>query len=90
MATKKTPLRMCVGCREMKSKQELIRIVKTPENEIVFDPTGKKNGRGAYICKKAECLQKAEKINALSHAFGGNVDKEIYARLKGEQESLEG
>lgn len=89
MATKKTPLRMCIGCREMKPKQELVRIVKTPENEIFFDPTGKKNGRGAYICKDVACLAKAEKINALSHAFGINVDKEIYSRLKGDSDTLE-
>ncbi len=89
MAAKKTPMRMCTGCREMKPKQELVRIVKTPENEIVFDPTGKKNGRGAYICKSLECLSKAEKTNALARAFAMNIDKEIYSRLKGDFESLE-
>lgn len=81
MATKKIPLRMCIGCREMKPKAELDRIVKTPDGEIVIDKTNKISGRGAYICKSGDCLKKAEKINALSHTFSISVDREIYSRL---------
>lgn len=89
MSTKKTPLRMCIGCREMKPKSELQRIVKTPSGEIKIDKTNKLSGRGAYICKNAECLKKAEKINALSHTFSMPVDKEIYSRLITESDALE-
>ncbi len=87
MATKKIPLRMCVGCREMKPKAELYRIVKTPDGEIVIDKTNKIAGRGAYICKCGECLKKAEKINALAHTFSMAVSKEIYSRLETECEN---
>lgn len=89
MSTKKTPLRMCIGCREMKPKSELQRIVKTPSGEIKIDKTNKLSGRGAYICKNAECLKKAEKTNALSHTFSMPVDKEIYSRLITESDALE-
>ena len=66
MKTKsKTPLRQCTGCREMKSKKEMIRVIRTPENEIQLDATGRKNGRGAYVCLSQECLEKAVKIMAL-------------------------
>ncbi len=81
MATKKIPLRMCIGCREMKPKAELNRIVKTPEGEIVIDKTNKLSGRGAYICKCGDCLKKAERINALAHTFSMPIDKKIYSRL---------
>lgn len=64
--TKKLPMRQCVGCGEMKPKKELIRVLKTAENEIIIDKTGKKNGRGAYICSSRECLEKALKTMALS------------------------
>lgn len=87
MATKKIPLRMCIGCREMKPKAELYRIVKTPEGNIVIDKTNKLSGRGAYICKCGECLKKAEKINALSHTFSMAVDKQIYLQLAEECEN---
>lgn len=73
----------------MKPKRELIRIVKTPDDKILIDTTNKISGRGAYICNCAECLLKAQKINALSHAFSMVVDKEIYARLIKEREALE-
>ncbi len=59
MANKKIPMRKCVGCQEMKEKKSLIRVVKTAEGDIILDDTGKKNGRGAYICKSLECLKKA-------------------------------
>ena len=82
MNVKKTPMRMCTGCREMKPKKELIRVVKTPEGEIKLDTVGKLNGRGAYICKCAECLKKAEKSNALSRAFNQTVSSEVLMQLE--------
>lgn len=66
----------------MKPKIELIRIVRTPEGDIKLDPTGKLNGRGAYICKSAECLKKAQKTGALSRAFGTEIPEEIFAELE--------
>lgn len=66
---KKVPMRMCVACREMKPKKELIRVVRTPEGEIVADETGRKNGRGAYLCRSETCLNKALKIRALDRAL---------------------
>ena len=89
MSIKKTPMRMCTACRQMKPKNELVRIVKSKENEISLDATGKKNGRGAYICKNPECLKKAEKSNSLARAFEMSVGKEIYERLKEELEQIE-
>ena len=64
MANKKIPMRKCVGCQEMKEKKSLIRVVKTAEGDIILDDTGKKNGRGAYICKSLECFKKAKKTKA--------------------------
>ena len=64
MANKKIPMRKCVGCQEMKEKKSLIRVVKTAEGDIILDDTGKKNGRGAYICKSLECFKKAEKTES--------------------------
>ncbi len=84
MSTKKIPMRMCTACREMKPKRELVRIVKTPEGEIKLDLTGKLNGRGAYICKSCDCLQKAEKTGALKRAFSCEISSEIYDSLKKE------
>ena len=82
MRAKKTPARMCTACREMKPKNELIRIVRTPEGDIKIDSTGKLGGRGAYICKSAECLSKAMKSRALSRAFGVEIPEEIFAELE--------
>ncbi len=82
MQTKKKPSRQCIGCRESREKKELIRVVKTPEGEIVLDRTGRQNGRGAYLCDCAECLQKARKTNALSRSFKMNVSPEIYDELE--------
>lgn len=82
MQKKKIPMRMCVGCGEMKPKMELIRIVKTPENEIMVDLKGKANGRGAYICKNAECLLKAVKAKRLERTFETVISEEIYNTLK--------
>ncbi len=84
MKNKKVPIRQCIGCRERKAKQELLRIVHTPEGEILLDLTGKRNGRGMYLCKNAECLLKAEKKKALQQAFGTSISVEIYKKLEKE------
>lgn len=86
MKVRKTPLRKCIGCNELKSKNELTRIVKTKENEVFIDLSGKANGRGSYICKDVECLEKAHKRDSLSRAFKMKVDAELYEKLKGEIE----
>lgn len=78
---RKVPLRKCIGCNEMKSKKEMIRVVRTAENEIVPDPTGKKNGRGAYVCC-IKCLEKAMKSRGLSRALNTAVPEEVYEKLK--------
>ena len=70
---KKIPQRQCVGCREMKDKKALLRIVRTPEGEILLDSTGKKSGRGAYVCPDPECLKKARKSRALERAFDNTL-----------------
>lgn len=82
MQGKKKPERQCIGCRESKGKKELIRIVKTPEGDIIVDRTGRKNGRGAYLCDNRECLEKARRANALSRSFKMNVPDEIYDELE--------
>ncbi len=84
MQERKRPQRQCIGCRQSKEKQELIRIVKTPEGEIVLDRTGRKNGRGAYLCNNEECLKKACKSNALSRSFRMNISEETYRELERE------
>ncbi len=75
---KKIPMRMCIGCGEMKPKKELIRVVKSPEGEISLDFTGKKSGRGAYLCSSQECLTMAQKSRKLEKSFSCRVDKEVY------------
>lgn len=84
MTTKKIPMRMCIGCREMKPKRELVRVVKTPEGEIKLDLTGKLNGRGAYICRDAECFKKIQKHNALAHTFSIKIEPSVYESLEQE------
>ena len=84
MKVKKIPLRMCTGCMEMKPKKELIRVVKSPENEVSVDLTGKKSGRGAYICRNLECLEKAFKAKRLSRNLDISISEEIYNRLREE------
>ena len=79
---KKIPLRMCVGCHEMKPKKELIRVVRSPEGEISLDLTGKKNGRGAYVCADPACLKKARKIRAFERKFEASIGDEIYEALE--------
>lgn len=82
MSAKKMPQRMCVGCREMKEKRALKRIVRSPEGEISIDETGKKNGRGAYLCPSPECLAKARKTRSLERAFAAKIPDEIYQALE--------
>jgi len=83
---RKIPQRQCVGCRVMKDKKALIRVVKTPENEIVLDVTGKKSGRGAYVCPEMECLKKARKSRALERAFDLTIPAEVYDALEAQME----
>jgi predicted RNA-binding protein YlxR (DUF448 family) len=89
MSAKKVPLRQCTGCGEMKSKKEMIRVIKTPEDEIVLDTTGKKNGRGAYICACLDCLNKAIKNRGLERSLKVNIPTEVYEELKKELDKLE-
>ncbi len=89
MLAKKIPMRMCVACRQMKPKIELIRVVKTPEGEIVASAASKLNGRGAYICRDKACIEKAQKTGALSRALETPVEKAVYENLKKGCEDLE-
>lgn len=84
MKVKKIPQRMCIGCQTMKPKKELIRVVKNAEGNIKVDLTGKSPGRGAYICKSSECLEKAIKQKRLEKAFGTSISEEIYNGLRDE------
>ena len=78
---KKIPMRMCVGCREMKPKKELLRVVRSPEGEVSIDPGGKKSGRGAYVCPNEACLKKAGKQKALDRALERSISQEILEQL---------
>ncbi|MDE5834340.1 MAG: YlxR family protein [Ruminococcus sp.] len=78
MKPKKIPMRMCLGCNEMKPKKELIRMVKSPDGETSLDFTGKKSGRGAYICRSTECFGKARKARRFEKAFSCRIDDSIY------------
>lgn len=84
MKVKKVPMRMCNGCLEMKTKKELIRVVKDKDNNISVDLTGKMAGRGAYVCKDTKCLEAAFKAKRLNRNLSSNIDVEIYERLKEE------
>lgn len=86
---KKIPLRQCMGCGEMKSKKEMMRVLKTQEEGIVLDVTGKKNGRGAYLCISGECLKKARKNKGLERSFKMSIPNEIYEKLEKEFEENE-
>mgnify|MGYP003461883544 FL=1 len=88
MGLKKIPLRMCLGCNEMKPKNELIRVVKDPEGNISLDFTGKKNGRGAYICRSKACLEKAIKSKRIERSFSVAIPNEIYDSLEKEMDLL--
>jgi hypothetical protein len=84
MKPKKIPMRMCLGCNEMKPKKELIRVVRPPEGDICLDFTGKKAGRGAYICRSRECLEKARKARRLEKAFSCRIDESVYGVMSDE------
>ena len=89
MQQKKIPMRQCVGCREMKPKRELCRVVRSPEGEVKLDFRGKANGRGAYVCPNADCLKKAIKTNALSRALETEIPQEVYEVLQQQMEAGE-
>ena len=82
-------MRQCAGCGEMKSKKELIRVIKTPEDDIVIDATGKKNGRGAYLCNSIECFNKAVQRKSLDRSLKVTIPKEIYTELEKELKELD-
>lgn len=84
---KKIPLRQCLGCREMKPKRELIRVVRSPEGEISLDFKGKAPGRGAYICPAPACLKQAIKAKALERAFSTQIPEAVYEKLNEEMEA---
>lgn len=81
---KKVPMRQCIGCGCMKSKKEMMRVLKDTEGNILLDVTGKKNGRGAYLCKTEECLKKARKNKGLERSFKMSIQTEVYDRLEQE------
>lgn len=81
MAEKKIPMRKCLGCNEMKPKKELIRAVKNPQGEISLDLTGKKSGRGAYICPDKDCFDKARKGKRLERALETKIPEEVYDEM---------
>lgn len=84
MKTKKIPMRMCLGCNEMKNKRDLIRVVKSPEGDVSLDFTGKKSGRGAYICKNLECFEAAHKARRFERSLSCRIDEKVYEELKNE------
>ena len=88
MSGKKIPLRQCIGCGEMKSKKEMIRVIKTAEDQILLDATGRKNGRGAYLCPSMERLKKAVKGRGLERSFKMAIPQEVYEALGKEMEEL--
>ena len=89
MSVKKIPLRQCIGCGEMKSKKEMIRVIKTAEDQILLDATGRKNGRGAYLCPSMECFKKAVKGRGLERSFKMAIPREVYETLEKEIEEID-
>lgn len=81
---RKIPLRKCTGCNEMKPKKELVRVVKSPTGEIALDLTGKKAGRGAYVCRDLDCLKKARKSRGFERAFAQKIPDAVYDQMEGE------
>ncbi|MCD8330378.1 MAG: YlxR family protein [Lachnospiraceae bacterium] len=81
---KKQPQRACIGCGQMREKRELIRVLRTPEGEFTLDRTGRKNGRGAYLCRNPECLEKAMKNHSLERSFKKEIPPEVYSALREE------
>lgn len=88
-AVRKIPMRKCVGCSERKTKQELIRVVRTPEGEFLLDESGRRNGRGAYLCRCTACLEKARKNRGLARSFGTAIPEEVYEALEKEMKEIE-
>lgn len=84
MVKRKVPLRKCTGCQQMKEKKELIRVVRVSDKDYAIDLTGKMSGRGAYVCKNIECLEKAFKTKGLERSFKSAIPKYIYEKLKSE------
>ena len=87
---KKIPIRQCLGCREQKAKTELLRVVRSPEGSVSLDFRGKAPGRGAYICRSGECLQRAVRARALERSLGAPIPEEVYERLREELEAGDG
>lgn len=87
-AVRKVPMRQCTGCQEMKNKKEMIRVLKTSEGEILLDATGKKNGRGAYLCRSMDCLEKAIRSRGLERSLKVKIPYEVYETLKEELKCL--
>ena len=90
MKAKKVPLRMCTGCGEMFDKRTLVRVVKSPQGEVSLDLTGKKAGRGAYVCNNLECLKKARKKKAFERAFQMQIDEAVYNKMEEEMNHAKG
>ena len=86
---KKIPSRQCVGCRESRTKRELIRVIRTPEGQVTLDETGRMNGRGAYLCRRVECLQKARRSKGLERSLKVTIPDEIYDRLEEELKNID-
>lgn len=87
MKAKKIPLRMCTGCGEMFDKRQLVRVVKSPQGDVSLDLTGKKSGRGAYVCKNEDCLKKARKKKAFERAFSMQISDEVYNAMEEEMKN---
>lgn len=89
MVAKKVPIRQCTGCREMRSKRDMIRVIKTAENEICIDATGRKNGRGAYICPNMDCLKQAMKNRGLERSLKTAIPETVYQQLEEEMSHID-
>lgn len=87
-SVRKVPMRKCTGCGEMKSKREMLRVMRTTEDEIILDATGRKNGRGAYLCGSTECFQKAVKSRGLERSLKTVIPAEVYESLEKEIEKF--
>lgn len=88
-SNKKIPMRKCVGCQEMKSKKEMLRVIRTQEGEFLLDTTGKKNGRGAYLCPSSDCLAKAIRQKGLERSFKQAIPQDVYEMLEREMREIE-
>ena len=88
MAGKKIPMRQCCGCREMKNKKEMLRVIRTPEGDVCLDATGRKNGRGAYICPSMECLKAAIKNKGIERSLNVSIPKEVIDLLTEEMKTI--